>query len=144
MNHQGEIPKKLENTSLNVNFLSGINCILLHWWKKLTLIDYFFNSYYRTFYFNIITKKIGTIVVDNQARWNDLKVGWDLYVLGTISPFPSSDWNRVKVDSRRKFGYIPTIPLCSAGSDGTYFFYFLFMLVSNSLRLFLNILFFSS
>ena len=30
-------PKKLEKTSLNVKFLSGINCTLLHLRKKLTL-----------------------------------------------------------------------------------------------------------
>ena len=35
---QSEKPKKLEKTSLNVKFLIGIISILLHWWKKVTLV----------------------------------------------------------------------------------------------------------
>ena len=35
---QSEKPKKLEKTSLNVKFLVGIICILLHRPKKLTLV----------------------------------------------------------------------------------------------------------
>ena len=36
---QSEKPKKLEKSSFNVKFWIGIICILLHWWKKVTLID---------------------------------------------------------------------------------------------------------
>ena len=41
---QSEKPKKLEITSLNVKFLIGIICILLHWWKKVTLVHNLANT----------------------------------------------------------------------------------------------------
>ena len=48
-----------------------------------------------------------------QARWNGLKVGWDISIWW--SWYAPDGLNRVKVASKIRLGQIPSVPLCSAG-----------------------------
>ena len=50
-----------------------------------------------------------------QARWNGLKVGWDIPIKVGIIHLFRPGWNRVKVAAKRLLGRIPTVPQCSGG-----------------------------
>ena len=56
--------KNLEKTSLNVKFLIGIICILLHWWKKVTLQNSLVVTHWLHFWMQV--KKNNDAIVENQ------------------------------------------------------------------------------